>query len=205
MTTQQHNSAHPGDQRAHRRSVVWGCPIHHTPAGTECPGCVAQGELITWDDIRRHPDRHHPSSRTATLASLTTDQRDTTAMTNDDNTSTHPITVHLRDAAEHLRLANHCTYGHRREVTELYDTFGALSALVDRLPQLLGHLWRNLNQTNAALYTTDNETPAQDTLNSAELSLADAMVHTEKLRSVINGAWSDIGHIRIHDTGTNPA
>lgn len=126
-------------------------------------------------------------------------------MTNDNNTGTHPITVHLRDAAEHLRLANHSTYGHRREVTDLYDTVGALSALTDRLTQLLGHLWRNLNQANAALYTTNNETPAQDTLNSAELSLADAMVHTEKLRTVINGAWSDIGHIRIHDTGTNPA
>ncbi|MGH3774531.1 MAG: hypothetical protein ACRDRR_02150 [Pseudonocardiaceae bacterium] len=123
----------------------------------------------------------------------------------DDDTGTHPITRNLRDAAEHLRLANHATYGDRREVTELYDTFGALSSLLDRFPQLLRHLWQVLNRADATLYTTDNGTPAQETLNSAELSLADAMVHTENLRSVIPGAWSDIGHVRTHDTGTDPA
>jgi hypothetical protein len=53
MTTQQHNSTHPREQRAQSRSVVWGCSIHRTPAGQECPGCADQAELITWDDIRK--------------------------------------------------------------------------------------------------------------------------------------------------------
>jgi hypothetical protein len=52
MTTQ-HSVDIRGEQRPHRRSVVWGCSVHRTPAGTECQGCADQGELITWDDIRR--------------------------------------------------------------------------------------------------------------------------------------------------------
>ena len=51
-TTPTHNSAPTRDQRAQQRSVMWGCAIHRTPAGQECPGCAAQGELITWEDIR---------------------------------------------------------------------------------------------------------------------------------------------------------
>jgi hypothetical protein len=37
---------------SNKRSVVWGCSIHRTPAGQECQGCADQGELLTWDDIR---------------------------------------------------------------------------------------------------------------------------------------------------------
>jgi hypothetical protein len=38
--------------RQQRRVVVWGCRIHGTPAGLECQGCLDQGELLTWADIR---------------------------------------------------------------------------------------------------------------------------------------------------------
>jgi hypothetical protein len=42
-----------------RQGVVWGCDIHRAPAGTECRGCAAQGQLFSWGDLRpglaRHP------------------------------------------------------------------------------------------------------------------------------------------------------
>ena len=56
-------------------------------------------------------------------------------MTDTGHDTPHPITTHLRNAADNIRSANHAaTHGDRREVTELYDTFGALSALLNRLP-----------------------------------------------------------------------
>lgn len=51
----------------------------------------------------------------------------------------HPITTHLRNAAEHIQSANHASDGDLREVTNLYDTVGALSALLHRLPPLVAH------------------------------------------------------------------
>jgi hypothetical protein len=47
-------------------------------------------------------------------------------MTTELSNGIHPITVHLRKAAEHLRQANRATVDDRREVTDLYDTLGAL-------------------------------------------------------------------------------
>ena len=72
----------------------------------------------------------------------------------------HPITSHLRHATEHLRSANHATYTDHREVTDLYDTSGRLTALLDRLPQLLAHLSRRIVRADAAVYTTDHDSPA---------------------------------------------
>lgn len=44
-------------RQQHKRVVVWGCGIHHTPAGTECQGYADQGELITWNDVRAATQR----------------------------------------------------------------------------------------------------------------------------------------------------
>ena len=40
-------------RQVERRGVVWGCAIHHTPAGTECQGCLDQGELFGHVDVPR--------------------------------------------------------------------------------------------------------------------------------------------------------
>jgi len=125
--------------------------------------------------------------------------------TSDDDTVIHPITTHLLHAAEHLRLANHATHSDRREITELYDTFGALHVLLERLPQLLGHLWWLLNRADAILYTTDCGRPAQENLNCAELAMSDALGNLGPIIIAISDAWSDIGHLRLHDTGIDPA
>ena len=85
----------------------------------------------------------------------------------------HPITTHLHNAAEEIRSANHTTYGDHREVTDLYDTFGALSALLSRLPQLMAHLHRILDRADANLYDTDCGSPAE-MLNTAQLATDEA-------------------------------
>jgi hypothetical protein len=122
-----------------------------------------------------------------------------------DDTPVHPITSHLQSATEHLRSANHATYTDYREVTDLYDTLGALTALLDRLPQLLAHLSRRIVRVDAAVYTTDHDSPAEDTLNIAELAITDATRTLTSTATDIKAAWTAIGHLRIHDTGTDPA
>lgn len=74
---------------------------------------------------------------------------DTTARTTPHDPSAHAITTHLHHAAEHIEAANHATYGDNREITDLYETFGALSALLSRLPQLVAHLHRILDRADA--------------------------------------------------------
>jgi hypothetical protein len=54
----------------------------------------------------------------------------TTARNTPRGHSVHPITTYLHDAAEDIQSANHASHGDGREVTDLYDTFGALSALL---------------------------------------------------------------------------
>ena len=117
-----------------------------------------------------------------------------------DDTQTHPITAHLRHATEDLRSANHATYHDYREVLDLYDTLGALTTLLDRFPQLLAHLSRLIGRADATLYTTDDNTPAPDTLNIAELAITDAIRTLADAARAAGTAWSAIGHLRIHDT-----
>ena len=95
---------------------------------------------------------------------------DTTARTTPHEHSPHPITTHLHHAAEHIQSANHASHGDDREVTELYDTFGALSALLSRLPSLIAHLHRILDRVDASVYETDCGDPAAELLNTAELA-----------------------------------
>src|SRR5947209_17789452 len=115
----------------------------------------------------------------------------------------HPNTTHLRDAAEQIRLANHASYRDRREITELYDTFGALSTLLTRLPQLVAHLHKLLDRAHPHLYDTDCGRPAAETLNSTQLATDEAFAKLTTAGNAINDAWTDIGHLRIHDPDTD--
>jgi hypothetical protein len=127
-------------------------------------------------------------------------------MTNTGQDLPHPITNHLRHAADHIRLANHATRGDYREVTDLYDTFGALSALLKGLPQLVAHLHHILDRADASLYETDNGSPAAETLNTAELATDEAFSKITIASNAIDDAWSAIGRLRIHDPdATDPA
>ncbi|MFZ0117971.1 MAG: hypothetical protein WBR33_10130 [Pseudonocardiaceae bacterium] len=125
-------------------------------------------------------------------------------MTDTGHDTPHPITTHLRNAADNIRSANHATHGDRREVTELYDTFGALSALLNRLPQLVAHLHRILDRADASLYDTDCDSPPAETLNNAELATDEAFSKITTASNAIDDAWTAIGRLRIHDTDTDP-
>jgi hypothetical protein len=128
----------------------------------------------------------------------------TTARTTPHGHSVHPITTHLHHAAEHIESANHATHGDGREVTDLYDTFGALSALLSRLPPLIAHLHRILDRADARVYETDCGDPAVELLNTAQLATDEAFSKITTAGDAISDAWSAISHLRIHDTGTDP-
>lgn len=129
---------------------------------------------------------------------------DTTARTTPHDPSVHSITIHLHHAAEHIESANHASHGDGREVTDLYDTFGALSALLSRLPQLIAHLHRILDRADARIYETDCGNPAAETLNTAQLATDEAFSKITTASQAITDACSAIGRLRIHDTGTDP-
>lgn len=125
----------------------------------------------------------------------------------DMDNSIHPITTHVRHAAEHLRQANHATFSDRREVTELYDTLGALDSAIRRLPQLIEHLRRIVAHADAGFYRHDDESAhAADTLNLAQQALSTALTAAGQLKQALGDAWCDIGHLRLHDPdATDPA
>jgi hypothetical protein len=129
---------------------------------------------------------------------------DTTARNTPHEHSAHPITTHLQNAAEHMKSANHATHGDGREVTDLYGTFGALSVLLSRLPQLIAHLHRALDQADARIYETDCGSPAAELLNTAQLATDEAFSKITTASEAIADACSVIGRLRIHDTGTDP-
>jgi hypothetical protein len=129
---------------------------------------------------------------------------ETTARNTPHEHSAHPITTHLHTAAEHMQSANHATDGDGREITDLYDTFGALSALLSRLPQLIAHLHRALDGADASVYETDCGSPAAELLNTAQLATDEAFSKITTASEAIADACSAIGHLRIHDTGTDP-
>jgi hypothetical protein len=129
---------------------------------------------------------------------------DTTARNTPHDPSAHPITTHLQKAAEHIQSANHATHGDRREVTDLYDTFGALSALLSRLPPLIAHLHRALDRADARIYETDCGSPAAELLNTAQLATDEAFSKITTASQAITDACNALGHLRIHDTDTDP-
>jgi hypothetical protein len=78
-------------------------------------------------------------------------------------------------------------------------TFGALSALLDRLPQLVAHFHKLLDRANCHRYETDCGRPAAETLNSAQLATDEAFSKLSIAGNAINDAWTEIGRLRIHD------
>ena len=124
-------------------------------------------------------------------------------MTDTGPPAVHPITTHLCDAAEQIGLANHASYRDRREITELYDTFGALSTLLTRLPQLVAHLHKLLDRAHSPLYETDSGQPADETLNSAQSATDEAFAKLTTASNAITDAWTEIGRLRIHDPDTD--
>lgn len=114
-----------------------------------------------------------------------------------------PITAHLRNAAESIRCANHASYGDRREITDLYETIGELSALLNRLPQLIAHLYRLVNRADASLYDTDSATPTTEILNSTQAALDEAFGKITTAGNAMDDACNAISHLRVHDPDTS--
>jgi hypothetical protein len=113
----------------------------------------------------------------------------------------HPITTHLRHAADAIQLAHHLAQTDTREVTELTETLAALSSLLVRLPDLLTHLHRIIQAADANLYRTTSGVPAEDTLNSAGLALSEAQERFPFLNLAISQVAAEIKDLRVHDPG----
>jgi len=129
---------------------------------------------------------------------------DTTARNTPHGHSAHASTTHLHHAAEHIESANQATHGDNREVTDLYDTFGALNTLLSRLPQMVAHLHHALDRADARVYETDCGSPAAEMLNTAQLATDEAFSKITTASDAIADACSAVGHLRIYDTGTDP-
>lgn len=109
----------------------------------------------------------------------------------------HPITTHVRETAEQIRLANHATYGDRATANELYDTLGALVALADRLPQLLEHLAEVVRDSIPDHYYHDYGEDVQAALQTTSDRLDHARYVIPDLRWHLNQAFSAIGHVGV--------
>jgi hypothetical protein len=127
-------------------------------------------------------------------------------MTTASDPGTDPITASLRQAIEHLELANRAIYGDRREVLDLYDIIGALTTLVGRVPQMIEYFRSIVSTADADLYDHDDgSSDPAETLNLAQSCLDTALTIAREGNQELVQAWSEIGHLRIHDTGTDPA
>jgi hypothetical protein len=117
----------------------------------------------------------------------------------------HPITTLIDQAADNIRLANHASFGDTREVTELYDTVGALAALLNRLPHLLAQFQLIIRDADARSYIdASGESDADHLLFLTEGLLAEATASITEASGFINGAWSHIGRLRPRDTDDQP-
>ncbi len=114
---------------------------------------------------------------------------------NNTDTGTHPITTHVRDAAEQIRLANHATHTDHRNVTEIYDTITALHTLFERLPHLLGHLLAIVAGAEPGTHYHDTGGNVTDALQWAEAHLADAITTVGAVCNHLATAASHISHL----------
>lgn len=113
---------------------------------------------------------------------------------------THPITTLIDQAAENIRLANHASYGATRDVTDLYATFGALAQLLNRVPQLIGHLQLIVRDTDVDAYLdASDESDADYRLHLTEACLIEVTTNVTEATDLINAAWSHIGQLRPRD------
>jgi hypothetical protein len=121
-------------------------------------------------------------------------------MTNLDHNRVHPITRHLREAIEHLRHANRATVDDRREVTDLYDTLGALHSVIHHLPHLMAHLRWIVVCADADFYRHDDgSTDVAENLSLAEQALGAALQAVGQVNRGISEAWCGVAHLRAYD------
>lgn len=113
----------------------------------------------------------------------------------------HPITAHLREAAEHLRLANHATHHDRRNAAELYDTLGELSELLGRLPQLVAHLAGIIDRAEPADFYDDRRENVAHTLRRAVIECDEVRFLLGRCRDHSAEAFSAIGHLGAAEHG----
>lgn len=116
------------------------------------------------------------------------------------DTGTHPITALVDQAAENIRQANHATIGDTREAAELYSTVGALTTLLQRLPQLMDHLQLIIGDADPDSYFDAFDGSNGDyLLQIAQICLIDGMRHTAEATEFVNFAWSYLGRLLPRD------
>lgn len=111
-----------------------------------------------------------------------------------------PIVAHLREAAEHVRLANHAANHDRRSAPELYDTVGALHELVSGLPQLIKRLDNLVTNTNPQQCYHAHDGDVTDTLDHAASLLTDARISTGAVISDVACVFNKLGYLGITTT-----
>ncbi|HEX2243659.1 MAG TPA: hypothetical protein VHK27_10475 [Gammaproteobacteria bacterium] len=84
----------------------------------------------------------------------------------------HPATTQVWQAAEQVRQAIYISRWQRHRVTEVYDTVGALSELLIRLPQLVKHLVDSLVNTQVESCYHDSGGNVSATLEAIVTRLA---------------------------------
>ncbi|WP_428953311.1 hypothetical protein [Streptomyces sp. cg35] len=116
-------------------------------------------------------------------------------------TTTDPVQL-VRDAAESVRVFNHRTFpgGDRPGLVsapEAYRVLGALTTLIERLPQSFEQIEQALNAHHRRGHVSaDHGTPAQH-IAAAGAALTQAEDHARDLAAALNRAWSatnPLGH-----------
>jgi hypothetical protein len=109
-----------------------------------------------------------------------------------------PVVKHLREAVERIRLANHALGNDCREVTTIADVFTVCQALVDELSHQVKHLWQVINRADATFYTTERGDSAEETLNSAEFAISEALDALMVTHRAARDTCTMITRLRIH-------
>lgn len=112
-----------------------------------------------------------------------------------------PVQI-VRYAAESLREFNHCTFpgGDRpglASAPEAYRVLGALTALVERLPQAFEQIDYALNAHHKSGHVSADHGTATEHIAAAGAALRDAEDHARGLTAALNRAWSatnPLGH-----------
>ncbi|MCX4827847.1 MULTISPECIES: hypothetical protein [unclassified Streptomyces] len=115
--------------------------------------------------------------------------------------TTDPVQL-VRDAAESLRAFNHRTFpgGDRpglASVPEAYRVLGALTALVERLPQAFEQIDYALNTHHRLGHVSADYGTTTEHVTAASASLHEAEDYARGLTAALNRAWSatnPLGH-----------
>jgi hypothetical protein len=111
---------------------------------------------------------------------------------------TYPVVKHLREAVEHIRLANHALGDDCREVTTIADLLTICYALLEELSHQFKHLWHIINRADATFYATERGGSAEETLNSAEFAISEALEALMVTHGAVRDTGTMITRLRIH-------